>query len=267
MTAPELALVVPCCNEASRLQTPVFLDFVARHPFVRLLFVDDGSVDGTMAMLEQMALEAPAGIRAMRLPTNRGKAEAVRRGLLEALDGNPALVGFWDADLSTPLTAIDDFLRAATKFPAVELFLGSRVMLMGRDIRRKASRHYLGRVFATAASLALNLPVYDTQCGAKVFRANEALRRVLGAPFRSQWIFDVELLARYLAIPVDDGGGPRRSRIYELTVPSWHDVPGSKLKAFDFIRSIAELTAIWRERRSGRIGDLVQPTDRAGLPR
>jgi len=264
MTAPELILVVPCYNEARRLRAPAFLDFVAHRPFIRLLFVDDGSVAGTMAVLERMAQESPAGIRAMRLPTNRGKAEAVRRGLLEAMDANPALVGFWDADLSTPLTAVGDFLSVAAKRPSVELILGSRVLLMGRDIRRKASRHYLGRVFATAASLALDLPVYDTQCGAKVFRANDALRRVLGEPFRSRWVFDVEILARYLRLPADDGGAPRASRIYELTVPAWHDVPGSKLKAFDFVRAIAELTAIWRERRSARIADVRQPTGRAG---
>jgi len=266
MTRCDLVLVVPCCNEARRLQSPVFLDFVGRHPSVRFLLVDDGSVDGTMAVLERLAQEAPAGIRAVRLPTNQGKAEAVRRGLLEAMDANPALVGFWDADLSTPLTAVGDFLRVAAKLPNVDVFLGSRVLLMGRDIRRTTSRHFLGRVFATAASLALDLPVYDTQCGAKVFRANEALRRVLCAPFRSPWIFDVELLARYLAIPVDDGGGPRPSRIYELTVPAWHEVPGSKLKAFDFVRSIVELMAIWRDRRSGRIGDVLPPPDKSGLP-
>ncbi len=251
MTPSDLVLVVPCYNEASRLRSAEFLDFVARRPCIRLLFVDDGSVDGTMAVLERMARESPAGIRVMRLPTNQGKAEAVRRGLLDAMDANPALVGFWDADLSTPLSAIDDFLTVAAKLPSAELILGSRVLLMGRDIRRKSSRHYLGRVFATAASLALDLPVYDTQCGAKIFRANDALRRVLAAPFRSPWIFDVELLARYLAIPVADGGGPRRSRIYELAVPAWHDVPGSKLEALDFLRSIVELIAVWRDRRLG----------------
>jgi dolichyl-phosphate beta-glucosyltransferase len=265
VTAPELVLVVPCYNEAGRLKAPVFLEFVARRPFVRLLFVDDGSVDGTMALLERMALEAPAGIRTMRLPMNQGKAEAVRRGLLEAMTGNPALVGFWDADLATPLTAIDDFLNAAAKLPGTDLFLGSRVLLMGRDIRRKASRHYLGRMFATAASLALNLPVYDTQCGAKVFRANEALRRVLGAPFSSPWIFDVELLARYVAVPVDDGGAPRASRIYELTVPAWQDVPGSKLTAWDFIRSIGELAVVWQRRRAASSSQPAAPS--GGTPR
>ena len=264
MTTNDLVLVVPCYNEASRLRAPDFLDFAARRPAVRFLFVDDGSVDGTMAVLERMVQQAPAAIFAMRLEKNQGKAEAVRRGLLDATGKGPALVGFWDADLSTPLSAIDDFLSVAVKLPSVELILGSRVLLMGRDIRRRTSRHYLGRIFATAASLALDLPVYDTQCGAKVFRATDALRRVLGTPFRSPWIFDVEILARYLALPVDDGGGPRRSRIYELTVPAWHDVPGSKLKAFDFLRSVAELFAIWRDRRSGAIADLLLPPDRPG---
>lgn len=251
MSATDLVLVVPCYNEAGRLQAPVFLDFVARHPPVHLLFVDDGSQDGTMAVLERMVQEAPGRIDAMRLEQNQGKAEAVRRGLLEAMAGRPALVGFWDADLATPLSAVDDFLNVAAKRQQVDLFLGSRVLLMGRDIRRKAIRHYLGRVFATLASLVLDLPVYDTQCGAKVFRANDALRHVLASPFRSPWIFDVELLARYVALPVGDGGAPRRSRIYELAVPAWYDVPGSKLKAWDFVRSIGELAAVWRARRAG----------------
>ncbi len=264
MTTNDLVLVVPCYNEASRLRPNEFLDLVAWHPSVRLLFVDDGSADGTMAVLERMVQEAPAAVGAMRLEKNQGKAEAVRRGLLDAMRGGPELVGFWDADLSTPLSAVDDFLRVAAKLPSAELILGSRVLLMGRDVRRKASRHYLGRVFATAASLALALPVYDTQCGAKVFRRTDALRRVLGAPFRSPWIFDVEILARYLALPVDDGGGPRRSRIYELTVPAWHYVPGSKLKVLDSLRSIAELVAIWRDRRSGRIAALLPPPDQPG---
>jgi dolichyl-phosphate beta-glucosyltransferase len=250
MTACDLVLVVPCFNEASRLQASAFLDFVRQHPSVRFLFVDDGSRDDTAAVHVRMTEQAPGGIRAMRLATNQGKAEAVRRGLLEAMADGPALVGFWDADLSTPLMAIDDFLRVAAKYPDVDLILGSRVLLMGRDIRRRTSRHYLGRVFATAASLALDLPVYDTQCGAKVFRANEALRRVLSAPFRSPWIFDVEILARYIAVPVDDGGRPRQARIYELTVPAWHDIPGSKLKAWDFVRSVGELLAVWRSRRA-----------------
>ena len=118
--------------------------------------------------------------------------------------------------------------------PAVEFVLGSRVMLMGRDIRRKATRHYLGRVFATAVSHALDLPVYDTQCGAKILRVNAATATLFDPPFRSAWIFDVELIARYLRLPVAPGEPARRDRLYELVLPAWHDRPGSKLRWHDF---------------------------------
>jgi hypothetical protein len=159
------------------------------------------------------------------------------------------LVGFWDADLSTPLEAVDDFLALAARRPEIDIILGSRVMLMGRDIRREAWRHYLGRVFATGVSLSLGLPVYDTQCGAKVLRANEATAALFAAPFHSPWIFDVELLARYLALPAAPGEPARRDRIYELAVPVWHHVPGSKLRTADFLRAAFELIYIHHKYR------------------
>ncbi len=245
--ALDLVLVVPCYNEARRLRGDLFLEFVRRRAGVRVLFVDDGSVDGTADVHAKLASAAPGAITALRLERNQGKAEAVRRGMIEACQASPRLVGFWDADLATPLDEVDDFLAVAAARPEIEVILGSRVLLMGRDIRRKASRHYLGRIFATAASLTLGIPVYDTQCGAKVFRGTEAVASLFAQPFHSPWIFDVELLARYLDLPVE-GGLPRASRIYELAVRTWHDIPGSKLRPTDFARALIELIAIGRRR-------------------
>jgi dolichyl-phosphate beta-glucosyltransferase len=254
MTPPELALVVPCYNEAARLDIEAFLRFAASHPEVHLVMVDDGSGDGTAELLDRMKAAAPESVTTIRLPSNRGKAEAVRSGILAGLAARARLVGFFDADLATPLEAVDDFLAVLEKRDEIEFILGSRVKLMGRDVRRKATRHYLGRVFATAVSLALDLPVYDTQCGAKVIRANGATATLFETPFRSRWIFDVELIARYLRLPVAPGERPRRDRLYELVLPAWHDRPGSKLAWYDFARAMVELGYIWRERLAYRAG-------------
>ena len=255
MTPSDLALVVPCYNEAPRLDPAAFLHFLATHPGVRFVMVDDGSVDGTWEILDRMRAAAPAAIGAIRHPANLGKGEAVRAGIIAAIAGNPALVGFLDADLSTPLRAVDDFLALLRTRPDVEFVLGSRVLLLGRDVKRKATRHYLGRVFATAVSLALDLPVYDTQCGAKMLRVNAATATLFATPFRSRWIFDVELIARYLRLPVAPGDAPRRDRLYELVLPAWHDKPGSKLRWYDFVRAMVEVGFIWRERASHRSRD------------
>lgn len=244
-----VALVVPCYVEASRLVPARFLDAARSRPWLTLLFVDDGSYDGTAEMLGAIESACPGQVRVLRLAAHAGKAEAVRLGLLEAARAAPEYVGFWDADLATPLEAVDDFVALARRRPEFDLVIGSRVNLMGRNVRRSPARHYISRVFATAASLALDLPVYDTQCGAKLFRASGDVMAVFSQPFRSRWIFDVEILARYLALPVRDGGPARRARIYELVLPAWHEMPGSKLRVGDVLRGFVEVFGVWRTRR------------------
>ena len=252
MTRPALALVVPCYNEAARLDPEAFAAFVGTHPGVRLVFVDDGSVDATGDVLERIRAALPAAVTVLRHSGNFGKGEAVRAGILAALAEEPAVIGFFDADLATPLRAVDDFLTLLRTRPDIEFVLGSRVLLMGRDVKRKATRHYLGRVFATAVSLALDLPVYDTQCGAKMLRVNAATSSLFATPFRSRWIFDVELIERYLRLPTAPGEARPRDRLYELVVPAWHDQPGSKLRWYDFVRAMLDLGYIWRDRIAHR---------------
>lgn len=258
---PELVLVVPCYNEAARLDPEAFVRFMTAHPGVQMVLVDDGSVDGTGEVLDRILGAAPASVTILRQPGNRGKGEAVRAGILAALSLHPRAIGFFDADLSTPLQAVDDFLAVLRTRPAVELVLGSRVMLMGRDIRRRPARHYLGRVFATAVSHALDLPVYDTQCGAKMLRVNAGTASLFAMPFRSRWVFDVELIARYLRLPAGRGEPSRRDRIYELVLPAWHDRPGSKLRWSDFPRALVDLGRIWRERVAHE-----RPAQHAAIP-
>jgi glycosyltransferase involved in cell wall biosynthesis len=249
-------IVVPCFNEAERLQTELFREFIG-DGLTRFLFVDDGSRDATRSILSELVASEPEGIGLLVLEQNRGKAEAVRRGLIEALKESPGAVGYWDADLATPLSAIPLLCGVLEEQPEVQMVLGSRVKLMGREIERYARRHYLGRVFATAASLILRLPVYDTQCGAKVLRTTERLRTILQQPFRANWTFDVELLARFMwSDPAESLPDPLRT-IYEYPLPVWRDVGGSKLSVTDYPRAATDLLTIYLAyarpaRREGR---------------
>ncbi len=241
---PEAVIVVPCFNEGARLDAAAFPGFVARSPGTRFCFVNDGSRDDTLTVLQRLCREAPATGFVLDLVRNHGKAEAVRRGMLAAFETRAPLAGFWDADLATPLAEIPRFRRVLDDSPQVEIVLGSRVKLLGRSIERSPLRHYLGRVFATGASLTLRLAVYDTQCGAKLFRATPELRRVFEQPFLTRWVFDVEILARYLRL-APGGRAAAAARIHELPLLCWADVPGTKLKPWDFVRSGLELVRIW----------------------
>ena len=191
--------VVPCFNEERRLDTRAFVDFVRRFPSVHFLFIDDGSTDGTCQRLRAMCDEQPDALSFVSLPGNRGKAEAVRYGLLHALHDEPSYIAFWDADLATPLDELLTLLCLAEENNAVRMVVGSRVRLLGRSIERKMLRHYVGRIFATLISLMLKLPLYDTQCGAKLLRVTPELPALLARPFLSRWLFDVELFVRIIA--------------------------------------------------------------------
>ncbi|CAN5925383.1 hypothetical protein BH11MYX4_BH11MYX4_69350 [soil metagenome] len=233
--------VIPCFNEEERLPAAEILA-IAEARDVRLLLVDDGSRDGTRSRLRALATAAPQSITVLGLDVNVGKGEAVRRGLLEALAQGAQVVGYADADLATPG---DELLRLRDELVRRQLSVvtGARVKLVGVDIDRKAMRHYLGRVFATCAALVLRTPYYDTQCGAKLFRASPLLGRALALPFRSRWAFDVELLGRLIA---GIGGEPGLdlSSLRELPLETWIDVGESKLRAGGMVRAGLELARI-----------------------
>ena len=245
-------VVVPCYNEAERLQPLRFAEFLEQDGNVHFLFVNDGSTDATLQVLKQLRATHPDRIEILDRQPNGGKAEAVRCGMLNAIEeGRAAYTGFWDADLATPLTVIPHLLARLAREPRLEMIFGSRVRLLGHHIHRRTIRHYLGRCFATGVSIVLGLPIYDTQCGAKLFRVTPDLRAILAAPFQSRWIFDVEIIARFLALHNEDAHYAEES-IYESALPRWEDVAGSKVKPADFFVAFYELMKIRRIYRRAR---------------
>jgi glycosyltransferase involved in cell wall biosynthesis len=239
---PPVMIVVPCYNEEFRLPADQFQQFF-RESQVHFVFVDDGSSDQTLARLESLRQGREDRVFVLRSPANQGKAEAVRMGLNFALDQGAEQIGYWDADLATPLDAIPKFVAILAAGPDLDMVFGSRVKLLGRHVNRRTGRHYLGRVFATVVSVMLRLPVYDTQCGAKIFRVRPGTGALLAEPFLTRWVFDVEILARYIR---QIGSAQQAAqRIYEYPLDTWEDVRGSKVKPLDFFIAFRDVVKIY----------------------
>lgn len=237
-------VVIPCYNEAARLKSEEFVAAVGAYPGVQFLFVDDGSRDGTDRVLEALAARDPGRLHWLKLEQNQGKAEAVRQGLVQALAMPVDLVGFFDADLATPLGEIP-LLAVPFDDPDILMVMASRVAMLGRAIERSTWRHYTGRFFATFASLLLGLRVYDTQCGAKLFRRTDAVREVFDRPFMSSWAFDVEILARLLRLERDQKIPAVTRAVVEVPLRQWTDVRGSKIGFTDSVIATSQLLIMW----------------------
>jgi dolichyl-phosphate beta-glucosyltransferase len=243
-------IVVPCYNEALRLRTEEFVSFAAAEQRLFLYFVNDGSTDDTNTLVHRIVSQMAGRAFCLDLKTNHGKAEAVRQGMIHAARHVPAdYFGFWDADLSTPLSQITYLSDGFNHDPSTMAVFGSRVKRLGTEISRNAWRHYLGRVFSTAASLTLGLPVYDSQCGAKIFR-KEFVLPLFNEPFVTSWLFDVEILARLRSLY----GAERTMRsVYEAPLHKWQEVGGSKLRYHHFVKAPIDLFRIHRKyRRAAR---------------
>jgi dolichyl-phosphate beta-glucosyltransferase len=241
-----LTLVVPCYNEEKRLDGARFIGFLLANPALRMVFVNDGSKDGTLALLRALQSGAPSQIDVLDLPQNAGKAEAVRQGLRHAVARGALLIGYWDADLATPLDALHDFARVAERFAEVAVIFGSRRRMLGHQINRTVKRRVVSGLCAQLARLALRLPIHDTQCGAKLLRNTDALRKAIARPFTAGWLFDVELFAR-----IAEGLPNVKGAFYELPLCEWAEVAGSKISCRAIVNSGFRMLNLIAARRLG----------------
>ncbi|MBC8155676.1 MAG: glycosyltransferase family 2 protein [Bacteroidetes bacterium] len=236
-----ICVIIPCYNEANRLPVETFLAYQHQHPEVSFCFVNDGSTDATSDVLQRMNRQNPRQNEVLILPQNLGKAGAVRAGMQQMSSRSVDYLGYFDADLATPLPAINDLQRELDQHPNCEMVMGSRMKYLGTDIRRSTVRHYTGRIVATFISNILSLPVYDTQCGAKLFRRG-AVGRLFADEFISPWLFDVELLARL--IRQHGRADILNGRVAEVPLRQWVEQRDSRIQPTYYFKLWWELFRI-----------------------
>ena len=238
----DIGIVVPCYNEMDRIQLSEFSQFLSSNDFIFFCFVNDGSTDRTPKILADFVNLNPERSQLVNLSKNQGKAEAVRQGINTMLKTSEyQFVGYWDADLATPLTEIQGFIHKFKSNNELKAVCGSRILRLGSSIHRSVFRHYFGRIFATIVSNILNIPVYDTQCGAKIFLA-EFAEFIFSEKFLSRWFFDVELFARSIE---HFGRQNTIHGVFELPLSQWHDQGQSKVTWANVLQTPLELLKIY----------------------
>lgn len=247
MHRPFISLVVPAYNEQSRL--PGTLEkmraFLARQSFnYEVLVVDDGSADGTAALVEE-AIPGFPGLGLLREP-HRGKGHAVRQGMLAA---RGQYVMFCDADFSMPVEEV-------VRFPAAmaggyQIAIASREVKGARRIGEPPHRHLMGRVFNLIVRLLAVPGLQDTQCGFKCF-TQEAARKIFRLQVIDGFGFDVEVL--YIARKMGVG-------ITEVPI-SWYYSPSSRVDPIrDTLRMVNDVLQVRANDRRGLYDAAANPEE------
>lgn len=235
-----VCIIIPLYNEEKRFKTEELISFSSNYN-IDFFLINDGSTDDTEKLINKL-VKNRTSLFAFRFAKNKGKAEAIRFGVIEALKNKSySHIGYLDADFATPLNEINRLIKASIELDK-QFVMGSRIKRLGAQIKRYKSRHFFGRIIATIISEnILKLDVYDTQCGAKLI-SREIANEIFNKPFISKWLFDVELIAR---IKKQHGISFCLQSIYELPLKSWEDKGESKITFIDMLKVPIQLSKIY----------------------
>lgn len=233
----KIAILIPCYNEEKRLKE-VSLEELLNATNVDLFLVNDGSKDKTLSVINSFAEKHSHRCFVINYEINEGKANAVFKAAKQLVSNSQyEAIGYFDADFSTPVAEIK-ILVDEMQTGKNEFILGSRILLLNSGIERKTHRHIIGRIIITIINFRFKLGIYDTQCGAKLFSA-DIIRQVFDKPFKTSWLFDVEIFVRLKKIDLLKKGR-------EIPIYNWKDIDGSKLSWKTGFKILKELYLLFK---------------------
>lgn len=252
-----LCIVIPCYNEGDYFLHDNYVNFLKSKKDTLLCFVNDGSKDDTQDCIENLQDQFPNNVVVVNHKNNNGKAAAVKTGMnfcANKLDYD--YIAYLDADLAVSL---DECYQLTHHFNEnIDFVFGSRVLRIGANIVRKATRHYIGRIIATLISNILGLKVYDSQCGCKLFK-KDLSTKIFKDDFISRWLFDVEIFFRILNLYHKKTA---ISKMKEIPLESWIDRGDSKVKLTYFFKLWVDLLKIKKRYKSNKVEERFDFSDK-----
>ena len=235
-----VGVVIPCYNEEERLSSKEFKEFAHKNLGYHLCFVNDGSTDNTLQVLEELKSGNEENISIYDCAQNGGKAEAVRQGMLHLeKDAQLDYIGFLDADLSTDFRDFDELVQTLEN-SEFKIVSGSRMSRMGADITKESARKLISMTINLIIRTILKMPFNDTQCGAKIME-RDIVKMLFTKPFITKWLFDVELFMR---MRKNYGKEKVQKYICEQPLKRWIHADGSKLSMKDSVKIVGQLAKI-----------------------
>ncbi len=235
-----VGIVIPCYNEENRLCVDEFIQSVHQNLGYHLCFVNDGSNDNTLEVLNKLRKGREDYISVYNCEKNGGKAEAVRLGVLHLTQNlNLDYIGYLDADLSTDFKDFEELIKTieTSRFKIVS---GSRIDRMGANITKESARKVISKSINMIIRMILGMSFQDTQCGAKIM-TNDIATNMFNEKFVTRWIFDVEI---FLRMKKFYGKEIVHNLICEQPLKRWIHTDGSKLSMRDSVKIVGQLLEI-----------------------
>lgn len=235
-------IIIPCYNEEKRLPIADFKAVINEKNDLHLCFVNDGSKDDTVKVLQNLQQLNPSKVSIVDLVVNQGKASAVRAGAKHLYAKTEVdYIGFMDADLSTNFEDFSALVNTLDQNNHLGFVFGSRAKEASDNIQKDEFRAIISKLINILIVFILGLSIADTQCGAKVFRAN-LVPLFFGKAFKTKWLFDVEMFLRLIKY---FGKAKTSEMILEQPLNQWIHVEDSKLGLKDSLEIPLRLLSIW----------------------
>ena len=156
-----VTVVLPTYNERDNIRPLIERTLAAIEGWaIEILVVDDDSPDGTWQIVQEMA-ERDGRIKLCRRTHERGLTSAIWHGIQHA---SGEVILWMDCDLSMPPESIPDLLTQFAS-PSVDVAIGSRYVLGGRDIGHSLTGQIFSRAINVFAGLLLGFQVRDYTSG------------------------------------------------------------------------------------------------------